>query len=127
MDYIFTPANLGQFGRAYNVFAKMMWAFELPTYDDAYDPFNPIRKFTYECNRNMCLSAVPGHINTVNESIRPWKSKGMHICMSVHRKTAHVKRESLIIADCDYVVVIFAEHYEGKTHRKTTDFVADAG
>jgi hypothetical protein len=100
-DSIFSPANLGQFGMPYNYFAKLMRTFELPTHDDPSDPFNPIRKFTDEWNKNMYTNLVPGHIITVDESMGLWKGKGMLGRLFVHRKPTSVGRESHTTADCD--------------------------
>jgi hypothetical protein len=111
----------------YTIFAKLMRTFELPTYDDANDPFKPIRKFTNEWNKNMFLNLVPGHMITVDESMGLWKGKGMHGWMFVYRKPTHVGRESHTTADCDTGDVFFVEPYEGKAKIKTADFVAHVG
>ena len=50
MDSTFSPVNLGQFGFTYKYFTKLMQTFELPTYGDATDPFNPIKKFDDKWN-----------------------------------------------------------------------------
>ena len=54
-----------------------MQTFELPTYDEANDQFNPIRKFTDEWNKTMFLNLVPGHVIIVDESMGLWKGNGM--------------------------------------------------
>ena len=79
-DYIqslFLPANLGQYGISYDRFKKLMRCFELPTYGDATDPFEPIRKFTDSWNENMLSQLVPGKYITVDESMGLWRGKGM--------------------------------------------------
>ncbi len=52
----------------------MMRVFELLTYGDATDAFDPIRKFTDALNENMIRSLTLGSILTVDESMKKKKS-----------------------------------------------------
>ncbi len=81
MTSTFTPANLEKFGMAYILLAKLMRTFELSTYADATDPFNPIQKFTDEWNKNIILNLVSGQIISVYESMGLWKDKGKLGCI----------------------------------------------
>jgi hypothetical protein len=75
LDSLFVPPNLGQYGFSYAHFAKLKRCFELTTYGDRCDPFDPIRKFTNKWNETVHLSLIPGHTITVDESMGLWKAK----------------------------------------------------
>ncbi len=72
---LFLPANLGQYGIFYNDFTQMRHAFELPSYGDIADPFNPIRKFTDIWKDIMVNNLDLGNILTFDESMGLWRGK----------------------------------------------------
>jgi len=62
---------------SYNDFTRTMRAFELPSYGDVADPFEPIRKFTNSWDENMVITLDPNRIITVDESVGLWRGKGL--------------------------------------------------
>ena len=125
-EMLFLPPDLGKYGLTYNQFCRLNRAFELPTYGDANDPFDPIRRFEKSWNDNMNAALQPGPYLTVDESMALYTGN-MPGWMYVHRKPTPCGRESHTTCDCETGCLIFSEMYEGKKRMAEKKFVREFG
>lgn len=70
---VFVVHNLGKYGMSYNFFREIERSFTLPTYGNAGDVFEPVRRFVDMWNENMKGAFEPSWILVVDESMGMWR------------------------------------------------------